>query len=189
LRARQLAQPSLEPVPIDRGMRIFWHHEADTRVGKIRGRSRRADIEVRHAETSPGASDSVEVIAAGQPVASRKNRAGGYSPPAYFDGSRTVRRFRPFFRRRLKTSRPQRVDMRVRKPCVRIRRLFRGRYVGFPMATEARLRPSPAQSERRAARRRHRPYRERRLRFPRTTLPSPSRSRAPGQSLAPVASS
>ena len=52
---------------------------------------------------------------------------------AYFEGSFTVRRCRPFFLRRLRTARPHRVDMRVRNPCVRIRRLFRGRYVGFPI--------------------------------------------------------
>ncbi len=38
-------------------------------------------------------------------------------------GFQTVNRFRPFARRRLMTSRPARVDMRSRKPCVRF--LFR----------------------------------------------------------------
>ena len=52
---------------------------------------------------------------------------------AYLDGSRTVRRLRPFFLRRLSTSRPHRVAIRARKPCVRMRRLFRGRYVGLPI--------------------------------------------------------
>ena len=56
-----------------------------------------------------------------------------FQAPAYFDGSLTVRRLRPFFLRRLRVSRPQRVDMRVRKPWVFTRRLFLGRYVGFPM--------------------------------------------------------
>jgi hypothetical protein len=55
--------------------------------------------------------------------------------PAYFEGSCTVRRLRPFFRLRLRTSRPHRVAMRVRNPCVRMRRLLRGRYVGLPMGT------------------------------------------------------
>jgi hypothetical protein len=50
-----------------------------------------------------------------------------FQAPAYFDGSLTVRRFRPFFLRRLSVSRPHRVDMRVRKPCVFTRRLLRGR--------------------------------------------------------------
>jgi len=52
---------------------------------------------------------------------------------AYFVGSLTVRRRRPFLRRRLRTSRPHFVSIRVRKPWVRMRRLFRGRYVGLPM--------------------------------------------------------
>lgn len=47
------------------------------------------------------------------------------------DGSDTVRRLRPFFRRRDNTARPQRVAMRARNPCLAIRRLLRGRYDGF----------------------------------------------------------
>ena len=50
-------------------------------------------------------------------------------------GSWTVSRLRPFLRRRLRTARPQRVAMRVRNPCFRIRRVFRGRYVGLPIQT------------------------------------------------------
>lgn len=53
--------------------------------------------------------------------------------PAYFVGSFTVSRLRPFFRRRLSTSLPHLSDIRVRKPCVLIRRLFRGLYVGLPI--------------------------------------------------------
>jgi hypothetical protein len=57
---------------------------------------------------------------------------GSYAP-AYLDGNWTVSRLRPFFRRRLKTSRPHLVAIRNLKPCVRIRRLLRGRYVGLPI--------------------------------------------------------
>jgi hypothetical protein len=53
--------------------------------------------------------------------------------PAYFVGSFTVSRLRPFFRRRLSTSLPHLSDIRVRKPWVLIRRLFRGLYVGLPI--------------------------------------------------------
>jgi len=53
--------------------------------------------------------------------------------PAYLEGSWTVSRLRPFFRRRLRTSRPHLVAIRNLKPCVRIRRLLRGRYVGLPI--------------------------------------------------------
>lgn len=53
--------------------------------------------------------------------------------PAYFVGSFTVSRLRPFFRRRLSTSLPHLSDIRVRNPWVFIRRLFRGLYVGLPI--------------------------------------------------------
>jgi hypothetical protein len=57
---------------------------------------------------------------------------GSYTP-AYLEGNWTASRLRPFFRRRLRTSRPHLVAMRNLKPCVRIRRLLRGRYVGLPI--------------------------------------------------------
>src|ERR1700682_1534109 len=59
--------------------------------------------------------------------------SGGSYTPAYLEGSWTVSRLRPFFRRRLRTSRPHLVAIRNLKPCVRIRRLLRGRYVGLPI--------------------------------------------------------
>jgi len=46
------------------------------------------------------------------------------------DGILTTRRLRPFFRRRERVARPQTVFMRARKPCLFMRRRFRGRYVG-----------------------------------------------------------
>jgi hypothetical protein len=51
--------------------------------------------------------------------------------PPCFEGSEMASRFRPFFRRRDSTARPQRVAIRARNPCLLIRRLFRGRYDGF----------------------------------------------------------
>ena len=51
----------------------------------------------------------------------------------YLDGICTEMRLRPFRRRRLKVSRPHFVSIRARKPCLRIRRVLRGRYVGLPM--------------------------------------------------------
>jgi hypothetical protein len=48
-----------------------------------------------------------------------------------FDGRETVRRLRPFLRRRDRTSRPQRSAIRARKPCLAMRFLLRGRYVGI----------------------------------------------------------
>ena len=51
--------------------------------------------------------------------------------PPCFVGSEMVSRLRPFFRRRESTSRPHRVAIRARKPCLLIRRRLRGRYEGF----------------------------------------------------------
>ena len=65
-----------------------------------------------------------------EPVGSRQARRRRQEPPC-FDGSDTVSRLRPFFRRRERTARPQRVAIRARNPCLLIRRLFRGRYDGF----------------------------------------------------------
>jgi hypothetical protein len=47
------------------------------------------------------------------------------------EGSLMARRLRPFFRRRLMISRPQRVAIRARKPCRLLRRRLCGRYVGL----------------------------------------------------------
>lgn len=58
--------------------------------------------------------------------------------PAYFDGICTVRRLRPFLRRRLRTARPHLSSMRVRKPCLRTRLVLRGLYVGLPMENSRR---------------------------------------------------
>jgi hypothetical protein len=63
---------------------------------------------------------------AGEPVGSRHARRSRQEPPC-FDGSETVRSFRPFLRRRESVARPQRVAIRARKPCLLIRRLLRGR--------------------------------------------------------------
>jgi hypothetical protein len=65
-----------------------------------------------------------------EPMSSRKARRWRQEPPC-FDGNETVRRLRPFFRRRDSTARPQRVAIRARNPCLLMRRLFRGRYDGF----------------------------------------------------------
>ncbi len=65
-----------------------------------------------------------------QPARPRETLFGRQARPC-FDGIETVRRFRPFFRRRDRTSRPQRSAIRARKPCLAIRFLLRGRYVGI----------------------------------------------------------
>jgi hypothetical protein len=61
-----------------------------------------------------------------KPMGSRQARRTRQEPPC-FDGSETVSRLRPFFRRRERTARPQRVAIRARNPCLLTRRLLRGR--------------------------------------------------------------
>ena len=49
-----------------------------------------------------------------------------FSKSDYFEGTETLRRLRPFARRRLSTKRPEVVDIRLRKPCLRVRRVLLG---------------------------------------------------------------
>jgi hypothetical protein len=84
---------------------------------------------------APAMSESAAKVGrAREPVCPREARRCRQEPPC-FDGSETVSRFRPFFRRRESTARPQRVAIRARNPCLAIRRLFRGRYDGFIRGT------------------------------------------------------
>lgn len=55
-----------------------------------------------------------------------------------FEGSLTVRRLRPFLRRRDNVARPHLVLMRARNPCLLMRRRLRGRYVGFPIVSSCK---------------------------------------------------
>ena len=73
---------------------------------------------------------AADIGRAREPMGPRQARRWRQDPPC-FEGSDTVSCFRPFFRRRERTARPQRVAMRARNPCLVIRRLFRGRYDGF----------------------------------------------------------
>ena len=87
-------------------------------------------VQVLEAATPARGEAAANVGRACEPMGSRQARRGRQEPPC-FEGSETVSRFRPFFRRRESTARPQRVAMRARNPCVLIRRLLRGRYDGF----------------------------------------------------------
>ena len=81
-------------------------------------------------------------------MGSRQARRSRQEPPC-FEGIETVSCLRPFFRRRDRTARPQRVAIRARKPCLLIRRRFRGLYDGFmrplypPVSPRSYLRTSP----------------------------------------------
>src|SRR5690606_27388968 len=80
---------------------------------------------------APASSEAVaDVRGPREPVGPREALRWRQKLPC-FDGSETTSRFRPFFRRRDNTARPQRSAMRARNPCFAIRRLLRGRYDGF----------------------------------------------------------
>src|SRR3954451_3624757 len=65
-----------------------------------------------------------------EPNGSRVARRWRQEPPC-FDGNETVRRLRPFLRRREREGTPPPGAHPARNPCLVIRRLFRGRYDGF----------------------------------------------------------
>ena len=73
---------------------------------------------------------AAQIFGPREPRAASETLVRRQRPPC-FEGSRTVRRFRPFLRRRDSTARPQRVAIRARNPCLLMRRLLRGRYDGF----------------------------------------------------------
>jgi hypothetical protein len=87
-------------------------------------------VEMLEAASPAGREAAAQFGRAREPVGSRKARRSRQEPPC-FEGSETVSRFRPFFRRRERTARPQREAIRARNPCLLIRRLLRGRYDGF----------------------------------------------------------
>jgi hypothetical protein len=87
-------------------------------------------VQVLEAAAAPMGEAAANVGRAGEPMSSRQARGCRQEPPC-FEGNETVSRFRPFFRLRDSTARPQRVAIRARNPCLLMRRLFRGRYDGF----------------------------------------------------------
>ena len=87
-------------------------------------------VQVLEAAAAPMSEAAANVGRAGEPTSSRQARRCRQEPPC-FEGNETVSRFRPFFRLRDSTARPQRVAIRARNPCLLMRRLFRGRYDGF----------------------------------------------------------
>ena len=69
------------------------------------------------------------VIRPRQTLPPRKPLGRRQLPPC-FEGTEIVSRCRPFFRRRARVARPQRVAIRVRNPCRLTRLRLRGRYDG-----------------------------------------------------------
>ena len=117
------AKPAFHAIAIDGGVRVPRHDDA--RPGVTQKGSDIPNVKVRGSDSLPLQADRLERAFPRQPVGARKAAIG--QMPAYFDGSLTVRRLRPFFRRRLSVSLPHFVSIRARNPCVAMRRLFRGR--------------------------------------------------------------
>jgi hypothetical protein len=127
----RFTQMALEPVSLHVGVSVFRNDEPNT--GMMQKGSDSPELEMLGQDALPIARHRVKVGSPGQPIRAWKAKIN--QAPAYLVGSLTVSLFRPFFRLRLNTSRPHRVDIRVRNPCVRIRRLLRGRYVGLPITS------------------------------------------------------
>ena len=124
--ARTLPQSASEIVPRHRRRAVARHHDPEPRMAQVIGPP--GNVQLGSSTGIAGASHRLEIRLAQNPPTPWQ-RLGRQRPPC-FDGSKTASFFRPFLRRRFKTSRPQRVFIRARKPCLFSRRLFRGRYVG-----------------------------------------------------------
>jgi len=124
----QLASPEvLEPPPQTiaghRGFLEPGYDQSHPRMARLRRRPE--NVEVRSAGAAAGPEDQANVEPADQPMRARKALAVGQTR-ACFEPMDTVRRFRPFLRRRDSTARPHRSSIRLRNPCLATRRLLRG---------------------------------------------------------------
>ena len=127
LAAADFPDPAPEPVAPDGRVTIARHDHRESRTAD-RGRPGE-QIQVIRSAALPLCHDCAKFSSARQ--AGRLGQPFRCHPPWCLDPVRTVRLLRPFLRRRLSVSRPHRVAMRARNPCLLIRFLFRGRYVGF----------------------------------------------------------
>lgn len=126
--APDLPQPPAQTIPGHRGCPELRNDESHPRLARLVVHP--DHVQVLEATAAALGEATANVRRARKPMGSRKARRWRQEPPC-FDGSDTVNRLRPFFRRRDRTARPQRVAIRARNPCLLMRRLFRGRYDGF----------------------------------------------------------
>jgi hypothetical protein len=119
-----LAQASAQTIAGHRGRLVSRNDQSHPRVA--RQVVRPDHVQMPEAAAPARREAAADVGGAREPVGSREARRRRQEPPC-FDGSETVSRFRPFFRRRESTARPHRVAIRARKPCLLMRRLLRGR--------------------------------------------------------------
>lgn len=117
-----LAQAAPQPIARDGGVTEAGRDHPQPRMAVTVGAP--DDLEPRGAPARAGTEDRLDL--GREPQAPAPREALGRQAAPCLEGSLTVSRRRPFLRRRLSTSRPQRVFMRARKPCLRMRRLFRG---------------------------------------------------------------
>lgn len=128
-----LAPPDLSETPpqtIARHGGLLEPGNHDSSPQMARRRIYPVNVEPRAAATPAIGQHPAEVGTVAQPARATEPLGAGQTR-ACFEAMVTVRRFRPFFRRRDSTARPQRSAIRFRNPCRAIRRLFRGRYVGI----------------------------------------------------------
>jgi hypothetical protein len=121
-----LSNQSFSSVSSDRVAELPGGHDAQPCSPRVVGSrqhrqisSFRSERQVEHAlEFAPAPDPAVFREALGR---HRQSLRGRRAPAAGYE-EETVRRFRPFARRRFRTWRPFLVAMRTRKPCVRLRR-------------------------------------------------------------------
>ena len=116
-------QSSAQPVAPDRRLPQPRYDHGQPRTAD-RGRPSE-QIEVIRSSALPLCDDLAQVRGASD--AGRPRQPLGRQRPWCLDPVRTVSRLRPFLRRRASVSRPHRVFMRVRNPCLLMRFRFRGR--------------------------------------------------------------
>lgn len=124
----QLPEPTLQTIAGHRRLPEPRYDQSQTGVARCSGRP--MDVQCCPANPASRAQDPPHLRPRHQPARAPKALGAGQTR-ACFEPMETVSRFRPFFRRRDSTARPQRSAIRFRKPCLAIRRLFRGRYVGI----------------------------------------------------------
>src|SRR5262245_13585310 len=127
--SQDFAQPAPEPVARHRGRLMTRDDESEWRV--TRKTVTPSQIEVLRAST---VGLMTRFPARGELCTARDPSTARVPLARYrlrcLDGERTVRRLRPFLRRRDSVARPQTVFIRARNPCLLMRRRFLGRYVG-----------------------------------------------------------
>ena len=128
----EFADPPPEPVAADSGFPVLrYDHPEPGMSGAVLGPQ---DIQMRCPAPASLLEQSANQSAPGEPAGPWEPLRWRQDPPCLF-GIRTVRTRRPFLRRRLSTARPQRSAIRARNPCLLTRRLLRGRYDGFMLAS------------------------------------------------------